>query len=47
MLMVYYMMVKRGLKKLEEVPPKYIEEVRALIDAEKIVSNENNEGMDD
>lgn len=44
MLMVYYMMVKRGLKKLEEVPPKYIEEVRTLLDAEKIVSNEGMDG---
>ena len=46
MLMIYYIMVKRGLKKVEEVPPKYIDEVRALLDAEKIVEKDNEE-MDD
>ena len=46
MLMIYYIMVKRGLKKVAEVPPKYIDEVRALLDAEKIVEKDNEE-MDD
>ena len=46
MLMIHYIMVKRGLKKVEEVPPKYIDEVRALLDAEKIVEKDNEE-MDD
>ena len=46
MLMIYYIIVKRGLKKVEEVPPKYIDEVRALLDAEKIVEKDNEE-MDD
>ena len=46
MLMIYYIMVKRGLKKVEEVPPKYIDEVRALLDAEKILEKDNEE-MDD
>lgn len=44
MIMLYYMMVKRGLKKLEEIPPKYIEEVKALIDAEELIKDK---GMDD
>ena len=46
MLMIYYIMVKRGLKKVEEVPPKYIDEVRALLDAEEILEKDNEE-MDD
>lgn len=43
MIMIYYIMVKRGLMKVEEVPPKCIDEVRALLDAEKILEKDNEE----